>query len=581
MKVSHERLFHRGIFGRFAAFLYFVLAVVVPLRAVADTGLPPPQTPNQAISQSPSHGYLRYENGRLVGGGQLNNGSWHMDSSGRPNLQFNGSSRTPNGHVGNKNLNVNFRDNFGNSAGGQIHTQTRTPGSSTLSKAAGAYAAGSIAGSVLGSSNAQKAAGYLGEGRYGDAAFHAAAAFDVFNIGGGARSLWDAFWASHDGRDIQKEVREAAAKKARDAAAAAEAAEAARREAYENINNTKWVSVIKFRDTGEILYVPMKEGRLLGAQGNFTAGEAVPLGAYSLDEKGGLVFEGASKDMFILPPPTGGSYGETYYYQTSSLRGDQITPEIREKMRNQNKPNLDVRDLLLNQQEIEAILNKRLDALLNSQQANADAITALLNAMWGSGLINTGNTQTNVTGGDAANTFTTAPYTPADGQQAQQTQFIVNNNGNVTTNIISRPDLAPHSSQAPTRQPIGGQSQTNTQSPNNPGTAQPAPNPGQSDAQKPDICKSNPNSIACADIGNADYQDISLPTQNINLRFNPANIFSTDGACPKPHTFAIEGHSFTLSYDTVCQFARLARPIVILVGMVMAMYMAYSAVKEL
>ena len=68
----------------------------------------------------------------------------------------------------------------------------------------------------------------------------------------------------------------------------------------------------------------MKEGRLLGAQGNFTAGEAVPLGAYSLDEKGGLVFEGASKDMFILPPPTGGSYGETYYYQTSSLRGDLI-----------------------------------------------------------------------------------------------------------------------------------------------------------------------------------------------------------------------------------------------------------------
>lgn len=504
-----------------------------------------------------------------------------MDSSGRPNFQFNGSSRTSGGHVGNKNLNVNFRDNFGNSAGGQIHTQTRTPGSSTLSKAAGAYAAGSIAGSVLGSSNAQKAAGYLGEGRYGDAAFHAAAAFDVFNIGGGARSLWDAFWASHDGRDIQREVREAAAKKARDAAAAAEAAEAARREAYENINNTKWVSVIKFRDTGEILYVPMKEGRLLTVQGEFKAGEAVQLSIYHIDNVGRLFFDGQSDDMFILPLPTGGSYGETYYYQTSQLIGDQITPEIREKMRNQNKPNLDVRDLLLNQQEIEAILNKRLDALLNSQQANADAITALLNAMWGSGLINTGNTQTNVTGGDAANTFTTAPYTPADGQQAQQTQFIVNNNGNVTTNIISRPDLAPHSSQAPTRQPIGGQSQTNTQSPNNPGTAQPAPNPGQSDAQKPDICKSNPNSIACADIGNADYQDISLPTQNINLRFNPANIFSTDGSCPKPHTFAIEGHSFTLSYDTVCQFARLARPIVILVGMVMAMYMAYSAVKEL
>ena len=577
MKVSYELLFHRGLFGRFAALLYFVLAVVVPLRAVADTGLPPPQTPNQAISQAKSSDSLRY--GRIGP-----NASWDVENNNTFNVrnpQFNGSSRTSGGHVGNKNLNVRFQDNFGNSAGGQIHTQTRTPGSSTLSKAAGAYAAGSIAGSVLGSSNAQKAAGYLGEGRYGDAAFHAAAAFDVFNIGGGARSLWDAFWASHDGRDIQKEVREAAAKKARDAAAAAEAAEAARREAYDNINNTKWVSVIKFRETGEILYVPMKEGRLLGVQGEFKAGEAVQLSAYHIDNEGRLFLDGQSDDMFILPPPTGGSFGETYYYQTSQLIGDQITPEIREKMRNQNKPNLDVRDLLLNQQEIEAILNKRLDALLNSQQANADAITALLNAMWGSGLINTGNTQTNVTGGDAANTFTTAPYTPADGQQAQQTQFIVNNNGNVITNIVSRPDLAPHSSQAPTRQPIGGQSQTNTQSPNNPGTAQPAPNPGQTDSQKPDICKSNPNSIACADIGNADYQDISLPTQNINLRFNPANIFSTDGSCPKPHTFAIEGHSFTLSYDTVCQFARLARPIVILVGMVMAMYMAYSAVKEL
>lgn len=577
MKVSHERLFHRGIFGRFAALLYFVLAVAVPLRAVADTGLPPPQTPNQVISQASSSDNLRYSR---IGP----NASWDVENktiklSGNP--QFNGSSRTSGGHVGNKTLNVNFRDNFGNSAGGQIHTQTRTPGSSALSKAAGAYAAGSIAGSVLGSSNAQKAAGYLGEGHYGDAAFHAAAAFDVFNIGGGARSLWDAFWASHEGRDIQKEVREAAAKKARDAAAAAESAEAARREAYDNINNTQWVSVIKFRDTGEILYVPMKEGRLLGVQGEFKAGEAVQLSAYHIDNEGRLFLDGQSEDMFILPPPTGGSYGETYYYQTSQLIGDQITPEIREKMRNQNKPNLDVRDLLLNQQEIEAILNKKLDVLLNSQQANADAITALLNAMWGSGLINTGNTQTNVTGGDAANTFTTAPYTPADGQQAQQTQFIVNNNGNVITNIVSRPDLAPHSSQAPTRQPIGGQSQTNTQSPNNPGTAQPAPNPGQSDGQKPDICKSNPNSIACADIGNADYQDVSLPTQNINLRFNPANIFSTDGACPRPYTFAIEGHSFTLSYDTVCQFARLARPIVILVGMVMAMYMAYSAVKEL
>ena len=541
---------------------------------MADVAAPPPSVHSEATA-----GYLRYENGRLVGKTQ---GSWgtYDASTGVFRPQFNGSSRTSGGHVGNKTLNVNFRDNFGNSAGGQIHTQTRTPGSSTLSKAAGAYAAGSIAGSVLGSSNAQKAAGYLGEGHYGDAAFHAAAAFDVFNIGGGARSLWDAFWASHDGRDIQREVREAAAKKARDAAAAAEAAEAARREAYENINNTKWVSVIKFRQTGEILYVPMKEGRLLTVQGEFEAGEAVQLSVYHIDNEGRLFFDGQSDDMFILPPPTGGSYGETYYYQTSQLIGDQITPEIREKMRNQNRPNIDVRDLLLNQQEIEAILNKKLDALLNSQQANADAITALLNAMWGSGLINTGNTQTNVTGGDSANTFTTAPYTPADGQTAQQTQFIVNNNGNVITNIVSRPDLAPHSSQAPTRQPIGGQSQTNTQSPNNPGTAQPAPNPGQSEGQKPDICKSSPNNIACADLGNTDYTDPELPQETRNLSFNPADIFASNGMCPQPKSVRVFNTSVEISYKPLCDIAAGIRAIVILAGVMVALYMVWGEVQN-
>ena len=564
-----------GIFKRLADVLAVcVSALALSGQAMADVAAPPPSVHSEATA-----GYLRYENGRLVGKTQ---GSWgtYDASTGVFRPQFNGSSRTSGGHVGNKTLNVNFRDNFGNSAGGQIHTQTRTPGSSTLSKAAGAYAAGSIVGSVLGSSNAQKAAGYLGEGHYGDAAFHAAAAFDVFNIGGGARSLWDAFWASHDGRDIQREVREAAAKKARDAAAAAEAAEAARREAYENINNTKWVSVIKFRQTGEILYVPMKEGRLLTVQGEFEAGEAVQLSVYHIDNEGRLFFDGQSDDMFILPPPTGGSYGETYYYQTSQLIGDQITPEIREKMRNQNRPNIDVRDLLLNQQEIEAILNKKLDALLNSQQANADAITALLNAMWGSGLINTGNTQTNVTGGDSANTFTTAPYTPADGQTAQQTQFIVNNNGNVITNIVSRPDLAPHSSQAPTRQPIGGQSQTNTQSPNNPGTAQPAPNPGQSEGQKPDICKSSPNNIACADLGNTDYTDPELPQETRNLSFNPADIFASNGMCPQPKSVRVFNTSVEISYKPLCDIAAGIRAIVILAGVMVALYMVWGEVQN-
>ena len=568
--------FESGIFKRLADVLAVcVSALALSGQAMADVAAPPPSN-GQVISNMPTGGNARY-NLNFPDGTFYDADRGQIRVPSRP--QFNGSSRTSGGHVGNKTLNVNFRDNFGNSAGGQIHTQTRTPGSSTLSKAAGAYAAGSIAGSVLGSSNAQKAAGYLGEGRYGDAAFHAAAAFDVFNIGGGARSLWDNFWASREGRDIQKEVREAAAKKARDAAAAAEAAEAARREAYDNINNTKWVSVIKFRDTGEILYVPMKEGRLLGVQGEFKAGEAVQLSAYHIDNEGRLFMDGQSEDMFVLPPPTGGSYGETYYYQTSPLIGDQITPEIREAMRNQNRPNLDVRDLLLNQQEIEAILNKKLDALLNSQQANADAITALLNAMWGSGLINTSNTQTNVTGGDAANTFTTAPYTPAGSQQAQQTQFVVNNNGNVITNIIQRPDLAANSSQAPTRGQVGGQQQS-IPNPDKPGVSQPAPNTGQGEGGKPDVCKTNPNNIACADLGNADYQDPELPQETRNLDFEPADIFASNGMCPQPKRVRILYTTVEISYKPLCDIAAGVRAIVILAGVMAALYMVWGEVQN-
>ena len=247
--------------------------------------------------------------------------------------------------------------------------------------------------------------------------------------------------------------------------------------------------------------------------------------------------------------------------------------------RNQNRPNLDVRDLLLNQQEIEAILNKKLDALLNSQQANADAITALLNAMWGSGLINTSNTQTNVTGGDAANTFTTAPYTPAGSQQAQQTQFVVNNNGNVITNIIQRPDLAANSSQAPTRGQVGGQQQS-IPNPDKPGVSQPAPNTGQGEGGKPDVCKTNPNNIACADLGNADYQDPELPQETRNLDFEPADIFASNGMCPQPKRVRILYTTVEISYKPLCDIAAGVRAIVILAGVMAALYMVWGEVQN-
>jgi putative uncharacterized protein (fragment) len=562
MKVSYERLFHRGFFGRFAALLYFVLAVAVPLRAVADTGLPPPQTPNQAISQASSSDNLRYSR---IGP----NASWDVGNNTvnvRSNTQFNGSSRTPNGYAGTKTLNVHLTDQYGNSAGGKIQTRTGMA-SQAVNNAVSGIIIGQVTGGAVQRAKAGGVAEAIADGRYGEAGRISSAAVADSVYGGAFGGIYD----------IIKDVQDAKARKTSEQAQKA-------REAAELANQQK---------------TPAKETVYMKVIHDVQ--EALPNGRYGPRQTSEIVFEvpkgtvitrenpasirGENSQSLTFNYPGGGS--ETVYrYQPNKNEASYIgyngasRQEYLASLQRQQNPRPE--DFMLTEGEIVAEIQKQLADNASALNNNTAALTALLNAMWQSGGLNPGNTVTGVTGGDAANTFTTAPYTPAGSQQAQQTQFIVNNNGNVITNVIPRPDLAPNSSQAPTREQIGGQNEAKP-SPDKPGTSQPspsAPSTGQSDG-KPDVCKANPNNIACAELGSADYQDISLPTQNINLRFDPANIFSTDGTCPKPHTFMIEGHSFTLSYETVCQFARLARPIVILVGMVMAMYMAYSAVKEL
>lgn len=88
-------------------------------------------------------------------------------------------------------------------------------------------------------------------------------------------------------------------------------------------------------------------------------------------------------------------------------------------------------------------------------------------------------------------------------------------------------------------------------------------------------------SIYVLQIANADYTDPVIPEKQIDFDFRPANIFSNDGVCPQPVTFEIFGKSYQFSYEPTCRFLRGVRPIVILAAMVMAMIMAYNAVKEL
>lgn len=212
-----------------------------------------------------------------------------------------------------------------------------------------------------------------------------------------------------------------------------------------------------------------------------------------------------------------------------------------------------------------------MQAFLNSSN---QALTDLVNALWANGGLNSSNTQTTVSGTPSDNTFVSNPYTPAGSDTAQQTQFIVNNNGDVITNIIKRPDLAAHTSQAPTRQQVGentaNHAQSQTQAPKE-----------QATEKSPDVCAMNPNSLMCAEMGSADYEDISLPDNTIDIGVKYVPYFNSTGSCPQDIAMSWMGATFQFSYAPVCKIASLLNPVFQFVGMAYAAAIAFAAVREL
>ncbi|WP_373795833.1 virulence factor TspB C-terminal domain-related protein [Neisseria dentiae] len=282
--------------------------------------------------------------------------------------------------------------------------------------------------------------------------------------------------------------------------------------------------------------------------------------------------------------------------------------------------NLKPSDMMLSQGDIAAILGKMFD----SQQTNHAAMMSALSQIAantapqnpstaqsggqssgqadsphsqvvrsGPSIVDKATTGYSVSGDSAI----TAPYTPAGSDTPQQTQFNVNADGTVTATTIPRPDLKPHSSQAPTRHSIApntANTQSNSQDapsvPNQNHGTQANTNQGQHGQQsgqhqqqndRQDFCRSNPDSAVCMPSGNADYEDLSIPESTIDLSFQPADIFQTDGVCPQPKTvdLGIYGvHEF--SYQPLCDFAAALRPVLISASIMMCAWFAYGALGE-
>lgn len=243
-----------------------------------------------------------------------------------------------------------------------------------------------------------------------------------------------------------------------------------------------------------------------------------------------------------------------------------------EKWEGQKHPELpsDTKKLSLTEYEIADILRR----MLESNQTNHEELMRQLSMMGNVVSESTINITYNQT------TAKSAPYTPQGSRQAQQTEATVHKDGSITTNVIPRPDLKPDSSQAPTRQQVTPDAPNQPSTPQNP-DGQHNPN-GQNQNQKDkDFCDKHPDSLMCAEGGNADYEDVAIPHQDIPLDFSPADIFATDGVCPEPRyvDLGIYGKQ-EFSYDGICDLARKLRPLFILSTILACAYFIYASLDR-
>lgn len=473
----------------------------------------------------------------------------------RRKQQFANASKSSAGTVtATKSHPATFTDSYGNKASGTVRTQTRIP-NNTVAKGFGAIMVGTTATTHLDNLKRQGVADQISRGfSDGDWTAVAAGVGKIFDWTGFGSSVADAIYGDSTAAEaVAAPLREQALRQARTDF------DNAQRQRQQIDPNATYTHVV-VREWGG-------QGDDYISSDNGVVSEYIVKGPAPWSHGQQMSKEWPSP-IVVNGTTIINKLPKDYGYWTS-IKNTTISGKDAAAI--QAKINANIENYIPDQVAWE----KAMEQFLNQSNANNAAITDLINALWQTGALNAQNTQTTVAGSAGDNTFVTEPYTPVGSDQAQQTQFRVNPDGSVTVSTIPRPDLPANTSAAPQRAETGKPSGNNEK-------AQQNEQQGQSGKDKDsNMCKANPKSIACAEIGSADYEDLSLPERKINLNFNPANVFNTDGACPPPKVLSVAGRHFTVSYEPICDFARGARPMMILLGIVLAMAMAYAAVKEL
>lgn len=527
--------------------LFSLLSVAVPVWADVPA-YPPQNVPSmQRLAAAP--------NGQLLTGYNSVNGNWSYDmNSGVAKVdRFQNVNRGAGGLVGTKTNPVNLYDNYGNVARGQIQTQTAMPANSRIAQGLGSIYVLQIANQHLTNLKAQGVSEMYSRGfENGDWAMVADATARLFDWTGFGGNVRDSIWGNPDMQQIQQQLHQQALQQAQQQF---QNYQATPRGEQLNPADYKDYAIVKVREWGT--NQPTLEREILVNKADYSQYREWRIGTLKQSQNNEITwpFRLGSVEIYAQLPINRQNW--------ISINTVQATAQ---DIRNHNLQNLPQMSEIMPK---EADVARLLEQILNDNNRNH---TELINALWQAGVIGPGNTQSMVTGSPADNTFLTQPFTPAGSNQAQQTQFIVNNNGAITQNVVPRPDLAANTSQAPTRAEVGNQQQQ--------GQQDTRPAKSDSTAEKPDVCAQNPNSLMCAPMGNTDYQDLVLPQQNINIALSPLHIFNTDAACPAPTSFSIAGTQQRMSYEPMCDTARKARPFIIMMAMTAAFLMVFSALNR-
>lgn len=562
--------FVNSIFNKIVALLLFV-----PFLAFADIPPPPPSflgNPHGTPAE------VRVHNQTVQRGGQVyfqpqgsNNGGFNMSNGSHP--QFSVASTNGSAVMAGKSHPATFHDYYGNKTGGTFKTQTRIP-NSTVAKGFGAVMVGTMAANHLDNLQRQGVADQISRGfSDGDWTAVAAGVGKIFDWTGFGSSLANAFYGdSSAANEVMSPLREQALRQARSDFDKFQ-------QHRQNINpNETYTHVVVLEWGGE--------------------------GENYIDSNRAVVTEYIVKGV---APWSHGQRKTKEWPSPITINGTTITNKLpadenhwmsirntkvsgKDAIAIQAKINTNLEQYVPN----EAAWEKAMEQFLNQSHQNNDAIRDLINALWEKGAIGMHNTETTVSGSAGDNTFVTAPYTPSDGDQAQQTQFKVNPDGSVTVSTIPRPDLPANSAAAPTKSPAPNKQGEQQQGDQN----QQGQQNKQQSGMMEQFCNKFPNLLFCAKVdekqmdgaakggGDGDVK-FDKPPKELNSEdvdalgkkvadYKKANTVDAMKAyaykqfvghetapCPAPAQFTVMGKTVSIPYDYFCRFLLLIRPFVI------------------